>query len=553
MKSSSLILGIPIFVFLILSVTLDIGSLFRLYPQLDLTPFLAARSLGTDGDLAYSQADSDRFFRDALQRPSHFRLKQKKILSSSGEVRTYAVFYSPDLFVFALVPFVRFFSFHGILLFNALCIASIYLTGFHYYRNRPEEQTLPALNSVFYFTLLALPVLYLLPSHHLFLLAAITAAISFGLRRQAAWSAVFLAIAASSQPWSILVALFLISYWSQPGEVLPRFLLILGVLLFFVWGTERLMYPPSAVGETRAVIEVINRPVAEVWSRLPRVDTYLLSTPSVRRVMDFAAGRTAGLFLYSFPACALLLTSVWFWRDRLVGRTLMFFVFFLAAISFTDPSCWNIAAFSNDLCMIPAALAFFLFPMIKPVSFFAAITAVSCFVTGPLLVNPLGGIVNRSYYLQAFPYRFFPVELSLLERTGITANPAYQMKFDSGSAFFLNDNFYAEGNFFWVHGASVLELLLRLDQASGKIYLRNGSLDNHVTVMFGGRMQEFWLKPGEMADIDLDPYRSQMAQYQGSTYLHGKIESSNGYVPKLFSRDNPDYRYVGCQIRLEKQ
>lgn len=553
MKPSSLILGIPIFVFLILSVTLDIGSLFRIYPELDLTPFLAARSLGSDGDLAYTRVDSDRYFRDALQRPSHFRLKQKQILASSGEVRRYAVFYAPDLFVFALAPFVRLFSFHGILLFNALCIASIYLTGFFYYRNKPDEQTLPALNSVLYFTLLALPVLYLLPSHHLFLLAAITAAISFGLRRKVVWSAVFLAIAASSQPWSILVALFLIFFWTQPGQLVPRFLLILGVLLFLVWGTERLMYPPSSVGETRNVTEVIYRPVAEVWNQLPRVDSYLLSTPSLWRVMDFAAGRTAGLLLYSFPACALLLTSVWFWRDRLVGRTLLFFVFYLAVISFTDPSSWNIAAFSNDLCLIPAALAFFLFPIVRPVSFFTAITAASCLVTGPLLVNPLGGIVNRMYYLQVFPYRFFPVELSLLGKTGITANSAYQMKFESGRVYFLNDNFYSEGNFFWVHGTSVLELLVRTDRPSVRMNLQNGSLDNHVTVLLGGRREEFWLGPGERASIDLETYRSKMAQYQGSAYLHGKIESSNGYVPKLLSRDNPDYRYVGCQVRLEKQ
>ncbi len=553
MKSSKLILGIPIFVFLALSVTLDVGSLFRLYPDLDLTPFLAARSLAGDGDLAYTQADSDRFFREALQRPSHFLLKQKKILVSSGDLRSYAVFYAPDLFVFGLAPFVKLFSFHGILLFNAFCIASIYLTGFLYYRKQPDEDTLPALNSVIYFTLLALPVLYLLPSHHLFLLAAVTAAVSFGLRGRVMWSAVFLSVAASSQPWSILVAVLLLSFWSQPGAAIPRFLMALGISLFLVWGTERLMYPPSAVGETRAVLEAVDRPVAELWEELPRVDTYFVATPSLQRLIDFAAGRNTGLFLYSFPACALLLTSVWFWQDRLVKRTLLFVVSFLVVISFTDPSCWNIAAFSNDLCLIPGALAFFLFPIIRPTTFFAVWTAVSCFVTGPLLVNPLGAIVNRMYYLQVFPYRYFPVELTLLGKTGITANPAYQMNFETGRVFFLNDNFYSEGDFFWVHGESTLELLLRPNKPSGRLLLRNGSLENHVTVTLGGRREEFWLDPNRIAEIDMEKYRSQMVSFQGSLYLHGKIESTNGYVPKLLSRDNPDYRYVGCQVRLEKQ
>src|SRR5438552_3531228 len=116
MKAAYLVLAISSFVFLALAITLDLGSLVTTYPQYDLSSYLAARSLARDGDLAYSSADSDRYFREHGQRPSHFQAVKKKVISRAGEYREYPVFYAPGIYTFLLIPFVAAFGFHGVLL-----------------------------------------------------------------------------------------------------------------------------------------------------------------------------------------------------------------------------------------------------------------------------------------------------------------------------------------------------------------------------------------------------------------------------------------------------
>src|SRR6187399_8380 len=102
MKTAALILAIPVFIFVGLTLTLDIGALLPLIPDYDYTPYLAARSLARDMDLACTQADSDRYFRETGSRPSHFRVADRRVLFSSGDYRQYPVFFEKDLFVFLL-------------------------------------------------------------------------------------------------------------------------------------------------------------------------------------------------------------------------------------------------------------------------------------------------------------------------------------------------------------------------------------------------------------------------------------------------------------------
>ena len=218
MKNSHLLIAIPVFAFLALSATLDLGSLLPLYPDYDYTTYLAADSLAHDMDLAVTPADSDRYFRDWGVRPSHFRIADRKVLFANGDFRKYAVFYNPDMLVYILTPFVGLFGYHGWLLLHALLIGAVYLMGFFYYRNKDDEDgTLPAFNSVLYFTLIPLPILFLLPSHHLFLFALIMGAVFLGLRGFPVISALLLGIAFSTQPWSLLAGVLLIGYWQYAG------------------------------------------------------------------------------------------------------------------------------------------------------------------------------------------------------------------------------------------------------------------------------------------------------------------------------------------------
>ena len=113
MKSSALLIAIPLFAFFAAAFGLDPGRYLPLIPEADITAYMAARSIASDGNLAFSAADSDRYFKEYGQRPSRIRVAKKKILASDGQYREYLVFSLPEVFVFALVPFVWAFGFKG--------------------------------------------------------------------------------------------------------------------------------------------------------------------------------------------------------------------------------------------------------------------------------------------------------------------------------------------------------------------------------------------------------------------------------------------------------
>jgi hypothetical protein len=543
---SVFIFGLVASFFLIVAATVDFGPLLRFYSDYDLTPYLVARSIASDFDLTYTQTDSDRFFREQLVRPSRFFLKSKNIVSYAGGVERYLVFYDPDLYVFLLVPFVKLFSFHGVFVLQALLIAAIVLLGALHFQD--------ARNAVVYYLLAGVPLLFLIPSHHLFLLASVSASIFCAFRKRFAMSAIFLAIAVSSQFWSILLAPLFLHYWKTTGEEAGkelRFIFFLAICALVVWGIEYGMYPARSVTETRWVLDLPQQPLQQVWSQLPVFEPKLLTMPKLQRLSDFVFGRTVGIFLYGFPACAMLLAAVWQWKHEFVRSALLFVVLLVCAIAFSDPLYWNIRVFATDFLILLLAVAFYVFPMFSSRTLLLGVLIPSLLIAAPVLANPLGAVCDRYYYLQTFPYRFFPVELSLLGKVGRTAKPDYKLSLNGATVYFLNDSFYHEENFFWIRGESTAEILLEIDFRNPlAFHIQTGSVDDHVIITMGSRREDVFLAPNESADVKLEKFRGEMKEFQGRQFLHGKIESKNGYAPKLLSRDNPDYRYLGCQIHL---
>lgn len=556
MKAVHFILGIPLFVFCVLAFTLDLGTLVSTYPQVDLTAYLAARSVALDHDLAFTKADSDRYFRERLTRPGDFAVTKKKVLSSSGEYLDTPVFYDPEIYVLLLAPFAGLFGFHGVLVLHALLIGALYAVGYLHYAKKGTDTAEPALNAMVYYTLVPIPVLFLIPSHALLLFVVITVAIYFAIHGRVALSAVFLGVAFSLQPWSLVFALLFPAYWKPVTAVKAgRFAVSLAIAVFLAWGLSHLMAPAQATSEVRWVAAPPVKPLNEIWDSLPRVDHYLFAAPHPQRVLDFLLGRNNGFFVYAFPAAALLLAGLWRLREPWIRHTILFAALFLVATAFVHPSCWNINLPASDLWILLGALPFFLMPVVQPRSLFITTVVLSSILSGPLVINPFGALANREYYLQSFPYRYFPVELSTIGRAGLTANPEFRFPFDGGSLYLLNDAFYPEQDFLWTRGESSLEFLvvLRTDRSYPSLKLQNGTDENHLVVRLGNRKEEFHLGAGEAAVVDLSRFAGGFREFDGRFYLRGKIDTSAGYVPKLLSRDNSDYRFLGCQIHILNQ
>ena len=505
-------------------------------------------------DLACTAADSDRHLREYDSRPSHFRVADRKVLFASGEYRSYPVFYRPDLFVYLLVPFAGLMGFHGWMLLHALFVMAIYWMGYTYYRKPEDKDTsLSALNSVLYYTLVPLPVLFLLPTHHLYLFTLITTALYFGLRGTPVISALLLGIAFSTQPWAILPAALLIGYWQFSGlrSETVRFMPVLIATVAAVFGLEFLMYPPQDISAVRWIEEPLDASMSVLQKGIAENAISFWRSPSFPRVADFLFGRTIGFFVYGAAAGCLLLSSLWLLRDRLVNRTLVYVVLVLVVVSITNPETWGIYGFVSDFWILLCAIPFFAAPIAKPRNTLVTTAIISAILVGPLLVNPLGAWTSRNYYVQAFPYRWFPSELSLVGWEGITGNPAYRFSFPGSKFYFLNDEFYPEPDFFWVHGEAKLEFLLELGpQYPTRILIVNGSEDNSIHFELGDRRQDFTLAPAGTTSVDLAAHAADVVHYEGRQFLHGTITSSSGFVPRLLSRENPDFRYLGCQVRI---
>jgi len=556
LKTAHLILIIPLFFYFSASATLDWGSLISLFPDRDLTAYMGAESLAKDGDLAYSREDSDRFMRNFGERPLPFQVVRKKVFSSSGTYITYYAFHYPELFLFVLIPFVALWGFNGWLLLHSLLIAVLLFLGWIYYRSKDEGAVYPALNSAVYFTLIPVPLLFLLPSHHLFLLTLATGFFFFSIRKKVLPAAVLLALAYSSQPWALILAVFAVGYRQAgkgPDESnhIPAFLIALIVFLGVVWGTERLMYPLSDTSEVRLVEYAHSRPLSEIWDQLTLSSSSYWATPDVRRLADFLFGRTSGFFVYGFVAGALLLSSVWLFRDNLVRVALLFTALFLIAIPFSHSSGWHAAAFIQDPAVLLYPLPYFVLPLIRPRMQFIAISIPSAILLGPLLLNPFGAIIHRSAYSYSFPYRYMPVDLSLLEKAGISKEDAFRQEFSKGKIFFLNDNFYRENDLFWLRGESTLEFLIKTKEPGNlQMEITNGVIENRITLTTGNSEERLILATSEIKSIDLDKHSDHAVLFEKYTYLHGTISSDTGYVPGLLARDNPDYRFLSCRIRI---
>lgn len=557
MKAIYLIFILPVLFYTGAAIILDPGRLEGAYPDADLTGYLAAMSIARDGDLTYTREDSDRYLREYGSRPFPFRVLQKRMMNSSGQFTDYYAFYYPETFLFAVVPLIALFGFRGWLLFHVLLVLAIYIAGWLYYRGKEKDALSPAINSVVYFTLIPLPVLFLLPSHHLFLLSVCTFFLLCGLKRWPVLSAIFLALAYSSQPCALIFGLIPVGYWQMSkganGEhrPIPRFVVAAILALFAVWGAERLMYPVSSVSDPRWITDGAHAALDGIWDTLPDASSYLWSAPEPQRIIDFLLGRNSGFFIYAFAAGALLLSSVWMLRDSLIRIAWLFVILYLALVSFIHTSSWNAQSIAHDFWVLLAALPYFLLPLIRPKSFFVSVAILSAFFAGPLLVNPLGAIANRADFSFSFPYKFLPVEVSLAGRAGITKESEHRLDFSGGRIYFLDDNFYKENNYFWLRGESKMEFLLEISPAQNvAMEFRNGVLENKITLKFQESEEVIRLTTAELKRVDLSRHLKAHTPYEGKIYVHGEMKTNAGYVPGLLSRDNPDYRFLSCQVQL---
>jgi hypothetical protein len=578
------------------------------------TYYMMGHSLAEDGDLTYRREDLARVWKEFSSGPTGVFLKKGSDILEWGVMRRPPFFWTrsqddPDSsrlfygksFIYPLVaaPFVKVFGTNGFLVLHALLLTLVVWCAFLFLHARMSA-TIAALLAGAFVMATVVPVyfVWITPELFNFSLGLIAyfcwlfkeVAPPAHVRPRTAWlmtgrsdlaAAALLGIVTFSKPWSALlfvpIALYLL-WRRQLGRTVIASAIFLGLAvgLFganlaitgdwnyqgggdnrrtFYW--EFPFQTPSSgftVGQEKARDEalgeiIFNRSV--VWTNLRH------------NVKWFFTGRYAGLIPYYFPAVFALVA---FTASRQRRPPWQYFALLgaLGQIAITIvfvPYTWNGGGGSVGNRYFMGAYGAFLFlmpPVTRlPIAFVPWV--VGALFTAPLVLNPFVTSFKPGDHAKSGPFRWLPVELTLVYDWPINNQPdRVRIWFGDnpkGSSpgfqiYFFDDHAFVEGDgTFWVRGESRSEFLIKTVRPMKRLVLSlsAGPEPVRIAASLSGRSQDVTLAPGESQQIAfaLDegfPYQGKWPVWTAS------ISSSSGFVPIFHGAAN-DARYLGVRVK----
>jgi hypothetical protein len=206
-------------------------------------------------------------------------------------------------------------------------------------------------------------------------------------------------------------------------------------------------------------------------------------------------------------------------------------------------------------------LYFFLTPFIvRPA--FAAISswAVAGTFMSSILINPFAAGRHPGEHATSGPYKWLPVELSLINDLPTNSDPKkFRQRFEDGYlGYFLDNNTWGKERYrgvgFWVKGGTRAEMVVRTRIPVEKLIVRvlNVGVPNRIEVCVPGECRVEDYKPGSKKILELSagpgfPYENFGAR--SYCYLV-HIEPERGQIPMLVRRKETDRRYLGAFIHI---
>jgi hypothetical protein len=293
-------------------------------------------------------------------------------------------------------------------------------------------------------------------------------------------------------------------------------------------------------------------------------------------LLYFLIGRHTGLVPYFFPGVLSALLFLGARRQRQVWQWLVLGTLLVAALAlllwlpFTYSGGGGQVGNRYFLAFYPIFL--FLTPPLGSV--LPALTALTVggLFTARLVFNPFYTSFYLAEHAKTGPFRWLPVELSLVNDLPINIIHSRVRQPLSGdppmTAYFLDSNAYGrEGEWFWVKGESRADVILRggvrtraidgkvesLEIAQLQVDVRSGDVANRVTLDTGEAREVYEMGPRETRMVILDmpagfPYRALSEQPTSYVYLVS-IASASGFTP-MFTEGSRDNRYLGAFVRL---
>jgi hypothetical protein len=294
-----------------------------------------------------------------------------------------------------------------------------------------------------------------------------------------------------------------------------------------------------------------------------------------RNLGYFIVGRHTGLLPYFFPG--VLSVALFFAARR--GRPLFQWLT-LAAWAAASLGLLILVPYTysggggpigNRYFMGLYPLLLFVTPALRSAWPALCAVAVGGLFTAQLVFNPFYVSFHPAEHPKAGPYRWLPVERTLLNDLPVNVTPDRVRQPLGGippvSVYFLDDNAYnREGEWFWVKGESRAELLLRgpaeprpdgtFESRRVRRYLievRSGDVWNRVTLKTDADTQVVELQAQGSARVAIRagsgvPYKAHPGQ--PTSYVYSlSIASATGFTP-LFTSGARDSRFLGAYIHI---
>ena len=579
------------------------------------TYYMMGHSLVEDGDLTYRREDLVRVWQEFDSGPTGLFLKRGSDVLEAGLMRRppfvwvrtqpdpdqSRLFYGKS-FIYPLfaAPFVWVFGTNGFLVLHAVLLALVTWCGYLFLHAQMRPAVAALLVGAFVMVTVV-PVYFVWITPELFNFAVGLLAYFCWLYKEAApashitprtrWlttgrsdlvAALLIGIATFSKLWSALlfppIALYLL--WRR------RLAAAVAASLVFLASAGGLFAANTAIsgewnyqGGNRATFayefpfqnpaSTFDRLVTGIHGR----DTALVGVlfdPAVvwknlaHNLKSFFVGRFAGLVPYYFPAVFALVAFVVTWRQAPAWRWFAFLgaVGQILVMIVGVPYTWNGGGGSvgNRYFMGAYGAFFFLLPPLSRPAVALVPWAIGAVFTAPLVLNPFATSFRPGDHTKSGPFRWLPVELTLVLDWPINNQPERVRQWFGDNApdhkdpgfqiYFFDDNAFNEGDkSFWVRGQSRAEFLIKTDRPMKRLLLSftAGPEPVDVAARLLRRSQAISLRPGESQQIafslgDGFPYQGKWPVWTAS------ISASSGFVP-IFHGDPRDARFLGVRVK----
>ena len=539
-----------------------------------------ASSIAYDGDLVFQRRDLTRFWPLYQGGPEGIFLKRGK----GPEDRLY--FGKSFIYPLVAAPFLRLAGLNGLLMFNVLLLAGLFVCLYVYATARMASASALLLSTAFLgASITPLFGVWLMPET--FNLSLVGYAYFCWLYKEVRpqpkdapsghWpagsrsdmaAAVLLGLATFSKPSNLALVLPLIALAWWRGQVVRGLTigLVFGLIVSAGFGANALIsgelnyqggerktfyghYPfqnDEATFDTLGIAVTTENLEFEGWRHLGRNAAY------------FFVGRHFGLVPYYFPAIVIMVWAAWRWRELTIWHALISGAVAAMAIVLLLllPNTWSGGGGPTGnryfVSIYPAF--FFLIPAARSVLPGVIMWIGGALFVAQILVDPFIAAKRPWQNTQRGLFRALPIELTMVndlpiqleqERARIAYGGEPGFLFD-----YLDDNaFRPEEPGFWVAGEARADIVVRTTRPVNTLEVTLRSpIANSVTVTVDSATRGAELQRNKPITLRF-PVTGVYARGSQSFVL--TVETEEGFVPTLRNPRSRDRRHLGAIVQLK--